>query len=72
MIIPIRCFTCNKVIGNKYDKYEQSLKEGKTEKEALDALCLRRYCCRRMILTHVNLIDKLLDYETLERTLTHN
>lgn len=30
--------------------------------EALDALELRRYCCRRMILTHVDLIEKLLKY----------
>ena len=28
-------------------------------RDALDALELRRYCCRRMILTHVDLIEKL-------------
>ena len=38
------------------------IKEGKTKKEALDELGLKRYCCRRMILSHVNLIDKLLKY----------
>ena len=27
--------------------------------DALDALHLRRYCCRRMLLTHVDLIEKL-------------
>ena len=30
--------------------------------DAIDALELRRYCCRRMILTHVDLIEKLLKY----------
>lgn len=30
--------------------------------EALDALGLQRYCCRRMVLTHVDLIEKLLHY----------
>lgn len=36
-------------------------------REALDALLLTRYCCRRMVLTHVDLIEKLLCYNTLER-----
>ncbi|KAG5459478.1 MAG: hypothetical protein BJ554DRAFT_115 [Olpidium bornovanus] len=31
-------------------------------REALDALNLKRYCCRRMVLTHVDLIEKLLHY----------
>jgi DNA-directed RNA polymerase I, II, and III subunit RPABC5 len=30
--------------------------------DALDALELKRYCCRRMVLTHVDLIEKLLHY----------
>lgn len=28
----------------------------------MDALGLKRYCCRRMLLTHVDLIEKLLRY----------
>lgn len=30
--------------------------------DALDELQLKRYCCRRMVLTHVDLIEKLLHY----------
>ena len=30
--------------------------------DALDALELTRYCCRRMLLTHVDLIERLLEY----------
>lgn len=61
MIIPIRCFTCGKIIGNKLSKYEEySMLYG--EKEALDKLKIQRYCCRRMLLTHIELINKILMY----------
>ncbi|KAJ1962232.1 DNA-directed RNA polymerase II subunit L [Dipsacomyces acuminosporus] len=67
MIIPVRCFTCGKVVGNKWEQYLELLQKDYTDGEALDALGLKRYCCRRMVLTHVDLIEKLLQYNPLEK-----
>ena len=36
-------------------------------RDALDALGLKRYCCRRTLLAHVDLIEKLLNYAPLEK-----
>lgn len=83
MIIPVRCFTCGKVIGNKWEAYLGLLQAEYSEGaktfhlncasvhispvgDALDTLGLRRYCCRRMLLSHVDLIEKLLNYYPLE------
>uniref|UniRef100_A0A914UPX3 Essential MCU regulator, mitochondrial n=1 Tax=Plectus sambesii TaxID=2011161 RepID=A0A914UPX3_9BILA len=52
MIIPVRCFTCGKVIGNKWEAYLGLLQAEYSEGDALDALNLKRYCCRRMLLSH--------------------
>ena len=62
MIIPVRCFTCGKVLGQVYERYLFLLDQKKTEAEALEELGLRRYCCRRVVLSTVPLIDKLLKY----------
>ncbi|XP_013632453.1 PREDICTED: uncharacterized protein LOC106337897 [Brassica oleracea var. oleracea] len=42
MIIPVRCFTCGKVIGNKWDTYVDLLQADYTEGDALDAIGLVR------------------------------
>jgi phage FluMu protein Com len=38
MIIPIRCFTCGKVLGQVYERYLSLLDQQKTEAEALEEL----------------------------------
>ena len=78
MIIPIRCFTCNKLIGDKYEYYllkknnidqstlletidSNSIENGLVKKteigKLLDELGMHRYCCRRMFLGQVDIIE---------------
>jgi DNA-directed RNA polymerase I, II, and III subunit RPABC5 len=93
MIIPMRCFTCGYVLGNKWREYERLVSEkhhgvrsssgagaGDATKsrdimtpiyldlnvkirtihgEALDTLGITRICCRKNMLTHVDLIHKI-------------
>lgn len=62
MLIPVRCFTCGKIVSAYWEEYLLLLKIGFSEGEALDALRLKRYCCRRMLLTHVDVLEKLLNF----------
>ncbi|KAF8474195.1 8 kDa subunit-domain-containing protein [Kalaharituber pfeilii] len=62
MIIPVRCFSCGKVTGDLWERYLKLLEEGMTDGDAMDKLGCKRYCCRRMIMTHVDLIEKFLRY----------
>ncbi len=76
MIIPIKCFSCGKVLADKYLYYIKTINEKKmkngvsgdevvyltkdniektVEGEVLDYLGLNKMCCRRHMLTHVDL-----------------
>ncbi len=76
MIIPVKCFTCGNVIGNKYRYYQDEVRkiksgdsmrvdevvyltEGTVDKtpegRVLDKIGLVKLCCRRHMLTHVDI-----------------
>ena len=81
MIIPIKCFTCGKVIADKYRYYQEQVRKKKLAKrgngesididkvlyltkefaektpegEVLDELNMKKMCCRRHFLTHVDI-----------------
>ena len=76
MIIPIKCFTCGKVLADKYRYFLEEVRKNKkdnnldedsviyltkenttktAEGKVLDQLRLTRMCCRRHMLTHVDI-----------------
>ena len=80
MIIPIRCMTCGKILADKWNKYNELVRDSVSkqtegpdetrlldisvetvvetpEAKALNQLGIKRYCCRRHMLTNVDLID---------------
>ena len=68
MIIPVRCFTCGKLIGDKWEEFARRVKAGEEPGGVLDSLGIKRYCCRRMLLSHVEIIDEVLQfYEVAEK-----
>jgi len=76
MIIPIRCFTCGKVMADIADYYEKEKnKIDETDSVAgadtgiyknfekihtghiLDELGLKRYCCRRNLISNIDMMN---------------
>ena len=64
MIIPVRCFSCGSVIADRWDEYLRLLDEGSSSEEAMDAVGIERYCCRRMYVSHVDLVDDVAPFTT--------
>ena len=76
MIIPVKCFSCGKVLADKYRYYQEEVRKRKLargltqsrvmyltkeysektdEGQVLDELHLTKMCCRRQMLTHVDI-----------------
>lgn len=64
MIIPVRCFSCGSVIADKYEEFKRRA-EKEDPKHVLDSLGVRRYCCRRMLLSQADFIDEVIRFDEL-------
>ena len=62
MIVPVRCFTCGKLVGDKYEEFVQRVKNREDPEKVLDSLELERFCCRRMLITAYEYIDEVMAY----------
>ncbi|MGC8562505.1 MAG: DNA-directed RNA polymerase subunit N [Thermoplasmata archaeon] len=73
MIIPVRCFSCGRVIGSDYVRFTNKVEEIRKSKNReatseeisaiLDDLNVTRYCCRRMILSNAELLEEILPFD---------
>jgi len=72
MIFPVRCFTCGKVISQKYTTYVTLQEAGMPIPEIYNEIGIRKLCCKRMFCTHVEAIDHFAKYtelpDKIERT----
>jgi DNA-directed RNA polymerase subunit N len=63
MMIPIRCFSCGQLVGDKWEEYNTRVNQKKEDSgKVLDDMKVKRYCCRRMLVSHVELIDDVMNY----------
>ncbi|MDI6826754.1 MAG: DNA-directed RNA polymerase subunit N [Candidatus Aenigmarchaeota archaeon] len=63
MIIPIRCYSCGKVLGHLWEDFQRRIEAGEDSKEVLDDLGLERYCCRALFLGNVDMIKKVSQFK---------
>lgn len=56
-MIPVRCFTCNKILGHYFFDQESILKNPDL---FFNENNINRYCCRKIIVNHV---DIFVNYE---------
>jgi DNA-directed RNA polymerase subunit N (RpoN/RPB10) len=66
MIIPVRCFSCGKLVADKWEPYKKMKAEGKPIEEIWNILGMRRFCCKRMLTSHVEIVDDLLSFNRLQ------
>lgn len=63
MLMPVRCFSCGFPVAEYYDEYKNLIANGKTPKDAMNTLQIKRYCCRRMFLANSEYSGELLKFQ---------
>ena len=63
-MVPVRCFTCGKVVGEHWEEFKERAHEGEEDPAlVLDELGVNRHCCRRMLVSHKDLVDIVSPYQ---------
>lgn len=60
MSIPVRCYSCSKVIGTSKIHFDAQRCEKQQDYQHLfEKFGITRYCCKSIIMTYVPLLEKL-------------
>lgn len=67
-MLPIRCFTCNKVLGRYNMVFERYKREGKEMSDFFSDCDIRRYCCKKIFITHIDIYqyEPEIEYGNIE------
>jgi DNA-directed RNA polymerase subunit N len=61
MLMPVRCFSCGAVLADKWEEYDRRVNKDKEDRaKVLDDMGIKRYCCRRMFLSNIELVDEFI------------
>ncbi|MCL5262224.1 MAG: DNA-directed RNA polymerase subunit N [Candidatus Marsarchaeota archaeon] len=61
-MMPVRCFTCGAVVADRWEEYDKRVNvEHEDSAKVLDDMGIKRYCCRRMFISNVELIDEFME-----------
>ena len=63
MIIPIRCISCGRPIAHLWEKFKARVEAGEEPQKVLDDLGVKKYCCRALMLTHVDLYKDIAKFK---------
>ena len=50
------------MIGHKWEEFKKRVDKGEDPEKVLDSLGFDRYCCRRMFISHVEVMDEIKKY----------
>lgn len=59
MMVPVRCFTCGKVIGQAWEEYKRRVDQGEDPGKVMTELGLKRYCCRQIFVSNVDMLKEI-------------
>ena len=63
MIIPVRCMSCGKPVGQLWEEFKERTTKGEDRQKVMDSLGLQRYCCRALFLGHVDLLEDIAEFK---------